>query len=360
MKSNYYYDLADDLKKYPDAWAYLIWSGRNTGKTYSTLKYCLDRNLKFVFIKRTKEDVALLTSGSGKVGSKRSEYGADMSPFKAINRDTGSNIHAFDIYKNYIGGFWRCDDEGAAVGAPIGYIVALSTAAKVKGFDLSDCDVMIFDEFIPNAWEITKRGEGKQILDLYMTIARDREHRGKDPLKLIALANPTALRCGLFEVLEVTDTVARMSQTGEEYHEQKGILLHQIQMGANFQRQEENMDILQTMAGTDWADMSLGSGFAYNDMSMIRSVPLKGYVCVYEVRYKKNVWYIYQKDGDYYVCTSRGKARAVYDLNTDIGVRAFYREVQMDLKDDYINGCVVFQTYTMYDVLINFRKYFDI
>lgn len=360
MNNKYYYDLADDLKKYPNAWCYLIWSGRNTGKTYSTLKYCVDHNLKFVFLKRTKEDVALLTSGSGKVGSKRSEYGADMSPFKAINRDTGSNILAFDIYKSYIGGFWRCDDDGATVGSPIGYIVALSTAAKVKGFDLSDCDVVVFDEFIPNSWEIVKRGEGKQILDLYMTISRDREHRGKPPLKLIALANPTSLRCGLFDVLEVTDTVARMSQMGDEYLYQNGIMLHQVQMASDFQDTENNMSIMQTLAGSDWAEMSLGSGFAYDDISMVRSVSLKGYTCLYEIQYRKNIWYVYQKDGSYYVCTSRGSARAVYDLNSDIGIRAFYREVQLDIKDEYIAGNVIFQKYTMYDVIINYKKYFNI
>ena len=139
MKNNYYYTIADDLEIYPDAWAVFAWSGRSTGKTYSTLKYMLDRDARFIFLKRTVEDVKLMLSGSGKIGSKISIFGADMSPFKALNRDTGENVRAFSIYKGYLGGFWRCDDQNQPVGDPIGYVIALSSIAKVKGFDLSDC-----------------------------------------------------------------------------------------------------------------------------------------------------------------------------------------------------------------------------
>ena len=42
-----YYDFEEDLIRYPDAWCYIIYSGRNTGKTYSTLK-CMYEN-KYAF-----------------------------------------------------------------------------------------------------------------------------------------------------------------------------------------------------------------------------------------------------------------------------------------------------------------------
>ena len=38
MKKMTYYDIRNDLKRFPDAWCYLIWSSRGPGKTYSTLR----------------------------------------------------------------------------------------------------------------------------------------------------------------------------------------------------------------------------------------------------------------------------------------------------------------------------------
>lgn len=358
-KTSYYYDIKNDLEAYPDAWAVFAWSGRNTGKTYSTLKYMLDTGARFVFLKRTMEDVKLILSGSGKVGTKLSQYGADMSPFKAINRDTGENVRAFGIYKGYLGGFWHCDEENKPVLDPVGYIVSLSSISKVKGFDLSDCDYLIFDEFIPSPWERVDRNEGKQLLDLYITISRDREHKGRPPLRLICLANPTDVNCPVFQELELADDAAEMSVRGEEFRLVRGCLLHAIRMGDDFQRTEESTAAVAAMAGTAWHDMTVGEGFAYDDMTMIRRISLKGYRCRAEVLYRRFAWYIYQNGDKWYICTSRGDpSDGTYNLNTDQDARRFFFDMQISLRNDYIAGCVIFQTYTMFDVIINFRKFF--
>lgn len=357
--NKYYYDIRNDLKAYPDCWAYFVWSGRNTGKTYSTLSYMLETGSRFIFVKRTIEDVKLILSGSGKVGSKIGQYGADFSPFKAINRDQGTRIHAFGIYKGYVGGFWECNDENEPILSPIGYIVALNAVSKVKGFDLSDCDYLIFDEFIPSPWERVDKEEGKQLLDLYMTVSRDREHRGKSPLKLICLANPTNINCSVFQELEIADDASYMSIQGKEFLETRGILLHYIQMGNEFREKEESMPALVAMQGTKWHDAALGEGFAYQDVSMVRKVFLKGYRCMIAVLYRKYKWYIYQNEEKWYCCKSAGDpVYGTFDLNTDAGVRQFYREFQIDLKIAFSEGNFFFQTFTMYDVLINFKKFF--
>ena len=63
--SKYYYDIFEDMEKYPDAWCIVAVGGRKTGKTYGTLKGCYERKQKFVFSKRTNRDVDLICSGSG-------------------------------------------------------------------------------------------------------------------------------------------------------------------------------------------------------------------------------------------------------------------------------------------------------
>ena len=47
---NKYYDVFDDLKKYPNATIIIAYSRRGVGKTYSALKGALDREKKILYI----------------------------------------------------------------------------------------------------------------------------------------------------------------------------------------------------------------------------------------------------------------------------------------------------------------------
>ena len=219
-----YYDIRDDLKLYPDAWAYLIWSKRGPGKTYSTLRLMLEEKKKFLFMKRTIEDVKTLCANGGKRGV---EF--DISPFKPLNRDFGYNIKPVLIVKG-IAGFYECNEGGEPAGAPIGYCGALSAARDIKGFDMSEVDYQIFDEFIPKRGERISRTEGEQLLDIYMTLRRDRLERGREDLKLICLANAESVNNPTFQTFDVVDLAVQMDIDNREYTylEDRGIMLHKI------------------------------------------------------------------------------------------------------------------------------------
>lgn len=361
--NSYYYNIDDDISTYSDVWAYIIVGGRNTGKTYSALKSCLLNNRKFVFIKRTIEDVDLLCAGSGRIGTKNNEYGIDLSPFKAINRDLGSNVKAFTIKKG-LGGFWKCalneDGEDSPEGLPIGYLISLSAVSKFKGFDLSDCDWIIFDEFIPQPWDKVNRKEGEQLMDLYKTVARDREHRGKEPLKLICLANATSISNPVSNILEVTDEMADMQVKKKSiyYNEARGILVHIINDNIEFKKTEMESRIYKAMGDTAWGRMAFNNEFAYNDFTNVGRLRLKGYRSVVGIIYKNHRWYVYMKDGQYYMCSSRSEQCDVYNLNLENDQKLFFTEYAIDLRNECINGKMLFESYSMYDLIINYKKIF--
>lgn len=359
---NYYYDLKNDLEKYPDAWCYIIIGGRNTGKTYSSLKYCYKNKKYFTFIKRTIDDVDLLCAGSGKIGTKKNKYGVDLSPFKSLNRDLYLNVKAFSIFKG-LGGFWKCDEEDIPEGQPIGYIAALNAVNKVKGFDLSECDFMIFDEFIPQQWERVNHKEGEQVMDMYKTISRDREHRGREPLKLVCLANATSAFNPVMEILEVTDDVVDMDRYNKSilYIEDRGILIHRINDNILFREKEKKSAIYKAMSGTAWGDMALNNNFGYDDFTSIKKISLKQYQPYIHVKYKSHNWYIYRKDGIYYCCTSKNNQYIKsYDLNKENDQRLFYDEEYFDFRRTCNEGNFLFQKYTMYRVLIRFKECFKV
>lgn len=357
---SYYYNVDDDVNAF-DGWAYVIVGGRNTGKTYSALKSCVVNKRPFCFIKRTMDDVDLLCAGSGKIGTKQNEYGVDLSPFKSINRDMHTNINAFSI-KTGLGGFWECDDDGLPGGKPIGYLIALSAVTKFKGFDLSECDWIIFDEFIPQPWDRVNRKEGEQLLDLYKTVSRDREHRGKDPIKLICLANATSISNPVSNILEVTDIMADMQVKNEPVYTDpdRGILIHIISDNKEFQEKEKKSQLYKAMGNTAWGKMAFDNVFAYNDLSNVGRSRLKGYKPITAFIYKDKEWYVYMKEGKYFLTSSPNNISDKYDLNKENDQKRFWTDQVYDLRNECIEGNMKFESYSMYDLIVNYRKIFNI
>ena len=353
MKAKKYYDIRSDLEAYPDDAIFLCWSKRGPGKTYSTLRYMVEEEKKFVFLKRTIDDVQMLCSDGSRKGV---EF--DVSPFKPLNRDFGWNIKPVLIRKS-IGGFYKCDQEGKAYGAPLGYVGALSGAKDFKGFDMSEVDYVIFDEFIPRKGERVSRAEGEQFLNIYMTLRRDRMLRDRDDLKIICLANAEQVNNPIFNLFDVVDEAVQMDVLGKEYNElkDKKILMHFI--NPQYAAEESKSAIELAMAGTEWADMAFGGHFAYDDFTNVHKKNLKNYspVCSYE--YKKKFTYIYVKDGYYYASRSACKAPYHYDLKRENQQKKFFYDFVRDFRDEIIEDRFTFEKFTDYSLLIDYKKIFQ-
>ena len=349
-----YYDIKNDLVAYPGAWCYLIWSKRGPGKTYSSLRYMVENRKKFMFMKRTIEDVKMLCAGGNRKGLQ-----FDVSPFVPLNRDFGWNIKPVPIVKG-IAGFYHFSADGEPMGEPIGYCCALSASKDIKGFDMSECDYMIFDEFIPKKHERVNRNEGEQVLDIYMTVRRDRIQRGREELKLICLANAVSVNNPVFITMDVVDDAVQMDVCNMEfsYLEKRKILMHFIP--SDYNAEEEKSGIELAMDGTAWAEMAFGGHFAYDDFTAVKHNRMKGYrpLCSYE--YKKHTVYIYEKDGYYYATKSKAKVQHHYNLARENEQKKFFYDFVSDLRDEVIEDRFTFQDFTMYDLIVNYKKIFEI
>lgn len=311
---------------------------------------------KFVFVKRTIEDVELLCTGGD------SNVQADFSPFKSINKFYKSNVRAIMI-KKPVAGFYECDEEDNPKGLPIGYIIPLSVVKKVKGFDLSECEWLIFDEFIPEPWERVSRKEGDQLLELYMTVSRARELQGKPPLILICLANAVEISNPVMNTLEVTDTFATMNATRSSvvYDERRYILCRMLNDNDAFQEKQKQTKIYQAMSNTAWGQMAFENQFAYNDFTNVGRLNLKGFKPVTSLTYKHKNYYIYQKDGQYYMTYSKyGILPTKYNLATENHQKKFYIDYAIDLRNECIDGNMLFECYSMYDLIVNYKQFFKL
>ena len=359
VTSNAYYDVGKDLEACPNAWLYVVIGGRNTGKTYGALKHYLERKERNVFVKRTMEDVDLLCAGNS-LKTKNNTAEADLSPFKPINRDLGTKIKAYKIQSG-LGGFYKEGEDGAE-GLPVSYLVALSAVQKVKGFDMSDAEAIIFDEFIPQPWERINRKEGEQLMDLYKTIARDRSLRGRKELKLICLANAVNVWNPTCEILEITDIIADMQTKRKEtvYLEDRGIFIRMLVTSREMMEAEKETGIYKAMKDTAWGRMAFSNEFGYNDFSSVKRVALKGYRPLVEVSYKQKTWYLWNNENNLYLCESRGACEESYNLDRETDQKNFYYNWVIDLQNASMEGRLLYAKYTMYDLITNYKRRFII
>lgn len=369
MKKVDYFDIRKLLAEYPDAWCFICIGGRGIGKTYSALRMTIEDHKKFVFVKRQIDDVKFLCAGNGSFGSKPrydengQRISADLSPFVPLNRDLGTNIQAWSLMPG-LGGFWQATPDGEAAGPMLGYVAALAGVTKFKGFDMSEADYMIFDEFVPQPWERVQRREGEQILDLHRTISRDRIQRGRGPLKMLALANATEVNSPLTSVLEVTDDLAFMAMHNihHKYIEDRGIVLQLLETPETYMESEKESIIYKALKDTAWGQMAYGNTFAYNDMTNVSRLKMRGFYPWFSVRYKKEKWYAYlHADGHVYVTRSAFTAKVPsFDLSRENDQKRYYRDTYFDMRDAVTDDLASFETYTMYAVLVNFKQYFKI
>lgn len=357
MKSKFndgYYHLIDDLEAYPDAWLYVVWSKRGPGKTYSCLWHSLSSNIPIIYLKRTIEDVNLITSSN--------DYGFDPSPYYPINRDHGTNVKSKKI-RDGVGGFWRFDEEGNADGLPVAYVMSLNGAKKIKGFDLSRCDWMVLDEFIPQQGEIVRHAEGAMLLDLYMTVNRDRQKRGLPALKLILFANAEEISTPITNELDIIDYMADINNSGQThlYIEDREILLHHITDDEVPITDAEKHGIFKGMQGTKWHDKAFGGSFANNDFSNVQRLSLKNMKPYIHLSTRMKDYYIYYSErGIYYMCSSRADCMFEFNLEKENDQKKFYTDYCIDLRNECIEGNMKFLKYSMYDLIMNYKKFYNV
>jgi len=352
-----YYHFENDLLDFPECWCYVVWSRRGPGKTYSSLWYAYQNEIPIIYMKRTDDDVDIITM--------KDEMGLDFdpSPYAPINRDKGTNIKAIKLHKGF-GAFYNVDSDGSPYGKAVSYIISFNQIKKYKGFDFSNVEWILFDEFIPQQGEFYKRSEGEKLLELYMTVARDRQKRGRDVLKLVCFANAEEVSTPTTNELEILDDMVELSVSGKShfYNEERGIMLHHITLDEVPLTQAETKGIYKGMYGTGWFHKAFEGQFVHNDFSNVTKRTLKrckGYI---HLKHKTHDFYIYlnQENGVYYMCSKPIRCLFDFDLNRENEQKNFWLNYGIDLRLSCIEEKMKFEKYSMYDLIINYKKIFNV
>lgn len=303
----------------------IIYGGRGTGKTYGALKeQLIDHPEPFLFMRRTKTQLTMIKK-------------PELSPLGPINRDYKRDFTTSSLGTDLL--VWNNEDM-----EPVGYGVALTTVANIRGFDASMVKRIIYDEAFPEKHERPIKNEFDAIMNAWETVNRNRELTGEDPCQMVLLSNSNELANPVFMALNLVKTALKMRENHQNYFidKKRGILLIDM-VDSPMSRKKKQTALYRLSAGTEFERMSIENDFVYDDVSEnIRSrnlVQYKPMVTIGEITIYKH-----KSEHKYYVCHHRSGSPEVYSSG-ETDCKRFQRRHAL-LWARYLDGKIEFEDYT--------------
>lgn len=260
--------------------------GRGTGKTYGSLDDAVTNHSKhFQLMRRTQTELDNISSDVN-------------SPFKVLNTDKGYGI-TVKSHKNFAGIYSK-------EGEMIGQMVALSTVSNIRGFDASDIDLTIYDEFIPEAHKAPIKNEHLAFLNYYETVNRNRELNGKSPLKIRSFANANDIMNPLIVGLGLVTKLDKMRNKKEQIYidKERGYVLIDL-CNSPISTAKYKTALYKFAGDGEFSNMAINNDFN-SPLSEPVSRPLKEYnplinvgeLCVYKHKSNGKFYFSTKKSGN--------------------------------------------------------------
>ena len=333
---NGYIDIAKlrDICDENNIYFVFIVGGRGTGKTYTTLLELTIKHPdgKFMFIRRQQNQVNTIKK-------------PDFSPYKKLNTDLKIDIGVEPVVDNV--------SKFVKDGETIGYLAALATFANVRGFDGSDVNNIIYDEFIPERHERPIKHEADALFNLVETINRNRELEKSKPVRLWCLANANDLGNPVFMSLKLVTVAERMRESGREiYYDTKRGYMIVLLDNSPISRQKQETALYRLTSGSDFEKMSIENDFVQAEIMNIKSKKLREYKPL--VKVGEIVIYKHKSKKHYYVTTHA--SGSFEDMGTgEISFKRFNAKYWY-LWEAYFDLRVTFENYYVERLFVNISK----
>lgn len=237
---NGYLDM-DKIINLPYAFIFVV-GARGIGKTYGALKYAINNNIKTMLMRRTQQQCDFISK-------------PQFAPIKTICDDENIEFEVKPLSQSSAGYYF----EGAEL--PMMVTCALSTISNMRGFDSSDINLIIYDEFIPEQHERLMKNEAEAFFNAYETINRNREISGGKPVKCLCLSNSNDILNPIFVSLEIVDLVGKMTEQGIDFWGDKKRGFAIISPTNSPISQEKNNTALYKLAGKEFKNMAISNKF---------------------------------------------------------------------------------------------------
>ena len=348
---NGYIDVETLMEKDTSVYKFLV-GARGIGKTFGILKWLIDEYAgtgnKFIYMRRTQVQVDMIKT-------------PELNPFKALEDELGEDYSFMlvNINKNVTGIYRPVYDQDKNIyvpeGAPIGYVIALSTIANIRGIGGSDIVHIFYDEFIGERHEKPIRSEGTAFLNAIETIGRNRELKGREPLRVTCVSNSVSLGNPIFIELKFITAIEKALKKGSEHIllPDRDVSIWMIRDNPISKKKEKTS--LYRLSGTDseFSQMSLKNEFNQEYLGLVKSRRLDEYaplvhvgeICIYKHKSRRE-WY----------CTDHVSGKPEEYDSSEIELKRFANDYYY-LRLGYLNRHIFFESYIQQ---VLFEKYMKI
>lgn len=242
---------------------------RQIGKTYNALFWCMLRAIEFgeefILMRRTSNEMDFICNDVN-------------NPFKVFEKK-GYKI-SIERDSKYTAGIYYLRDDSDKI--YIGAVMALSTIAKIRGFYGGRYKYLVYDECIPENHVQKIKMEDDAFNNAYQTINGERENEGEAPLLCFLLANSNSINAPILKALNVTNKVAEMEKTNQEYSimTKRGIMIIRPKSEKIMKTRKDQALFRAIGKDTNFTRMSLGNSFSYNDDRDVQSLNLSDFKLV--------------------------------------------------------------------------------
>ena len=310
-------------------WRVMVYGGRGPGKTYGTFDALINHKSTFLYLRRTDTQYKIIAN-------------KETSPLNKLNTDMGYAYYPFRE-NDKISAVYDTeeDDKGKLqpVGNPIGYFSSVLSFHNVRGVDLSRVDVIVYDEFVAESHVSRKQGEFEALLNLYESINRNRELAGRDPCKLIMLANSDTVYNPYFIGWHLVNQVLRMKRTGVDYYvDPKGYYTLVATDNSPISAEKSQTKFYKELEGTDFYNMAVASEFDYKPDAHVRPRAIREYTPMFTMG--ELTAYVHKSRKEWYLTEHRSGNPPVFeDTKTGhYGLDAYEHRFLMRCYSNYSDG----------------------
>lgn len=297
-----------------------VFGGRGIGKTYGMMDRINHAHRgECFFMRRTKTEWDIITDER-------------MNMFASYNADNGTAFR-FDVNKG-IAEIMENDDF-------IGLSAPLSTFSNLRGFDnFQGINIIYYDEFIPERHKAKIRNEHEVFLNVYETINRNRELKGRNPVKCVCFANANDIKNPLFMGLNLVTMAEKMKRKEKEVliDGRRGVALVDCSYSPISKKKAETA--LYKMAGDgDFYNMAIRNQFSNPLLPSVsrKLIEYKPYVSVGEIHI-----YRHKSNGLFYVSGHDSK-NVLYYPATDTQLEIFRSVYGLSLTEAFYTRRVEFE-----------------
>lgn len=301
-----------------------IIGARGVGKTYGVLKEIYEQNIKSIILRRTQIQSDLISNSA-------------FHPYLTLNNDMGWNVSVSNIAKNVTGLYKDIENDLT----PFGFICALSTFANLRGFDASGVDVVFYDEFIPEVNARPLKMEYETLLNMYETVNRNRELKGKSPVKLICCANSNTIDNPYFIGLGIVNKVASMQAKGKNVYvdEKRGLMVINLS-DSPISKMKSGTALYKLSGEGEFSSMALSNIYRGVEYDYVKPCPIIEHIA--RVTVGEITIYRHKSKDRFYVSTHKSGSPIKFSSSTD-DLQRYKQSCKMVFGTAFYEGRILFE-----------------